>query len=121
MNILAIITKALEVAEERLKKNLGQQELHYKESSKDFATNTDLSIESSMSEYLKEVTPDIPIIGEEFSPIAPDNITNQSYWVIDPIDGTANFSRQIPLYGICLALMESGSAVACGIVFSGIK
>ncbi|MGB3533352.1 MAG: inositol monophosphatase family protein [Microcoleaceae cyanobacterium] len=32
-------------------------------------------------------------------------------WIIDPIDGTTNFARGIPLWGICLALLYQGTPV----------
>jgi len=33
-------------------------------------------------------------------------------WIVDPIDGTKNFMRSLPLWGSLIALMENGEAVA---------
>jgi fructose-1,6-bisphosphatase/inositol monophosphatase family enzyme len=44
-----------------------------------------------------------PILGEEFG----GDIDNEdTYWVVDPIDGTRNFASQQPLYGTAVALVE---------------
>ncbi len=32
-------------------------------------------------------------------------------WIIDPLDGTTNFARGIPIWGICLALLYQGTPV----------
>lgn len=43
------------------------------------------------------------IIGEELEEISD---VNRNYWVIDPIDGTENYSRGQPLYATCVALVK---------------
>ena len=37
---------------------------------------------------------------------------SESYWVIDPLDGTTNFSRGIPLFGINIGLIKQNEVVA---------
>ena len=44
---------------------------------------------------------------------------SQYTWVIDPLDGTNNFARQIPLFGVIVALVE-GNVVKHGCVYDPI-
>lgn len=58
-----------------------------------------------------------PIISEEKKSISYKMIrTEKYYWVIDPIDGTYNYSRTIPLSCISVALW-SGSSPIVGVVY----
>lgn len=115
-SIATQINEALNIAEAIAHASTSSLELQ-KESSRDFATETDISVEQAISQFLIEATPTIPIVGEESGASHLASEANNSYWVIDPIDGTANYSRGIPLFGVCIALVEDGQAVACGISF----
>lgn len=46
-----------------------------------------------------------PILGEEQGGDVEDE---DSYWVVDPIDGTTNFSYTQPIYGTAVAFVEDG-------------
>jgi myo-inositol-1(or 4)-monophosphatase len=72
---------------------------------RDFATAVDIGTERAVKDALRSVTPEIPFLGEESggASIGPDPL-----WVLDPIDGTVNFSRGSPLCGISLALLVDG-------------
>ncbi|MDB9312864.1 inositol monophosphatase family protein [Spirulina sp. CS-785/01] len=52
--------------------------------------------------------PDHGVLSEETQHIFPDN---DWCWVIDPIDGTTNFTRGIPIWGISLGLLYQGMPV----------
>ena len=56
---------------------------------------------------------DIPILGEEYG----GEILNEKYWVIDPIDGTANYFRGLDECCISIALMEGNEALI-GVIFN---
>lgn len=73
----------------------------------DFATAVDLELERSVATSLTGQT-GIPVHGEEFG--GPD-LGSGRVWVLDPIDGTFNYSSGIPLCGILLALLEDGEPV----------
>lgn len=51
---------------------------------------------------------DLPVISEELTNQQPQE---EYYWVVDPLDGSLNFSRGLPLYCISIALMYGDSAV----------
>ena len=117
MSAKEIIYRALGIAEEVISSVGSSYAVYEKESSRDYATDIDILVEKKISEYLIKSMPGIPVVGEELtSDLYSDNIPSK-FWVIDPIDGTANFSRNVPLFGVCIALIEDGQAIASGISF----
>jgi myo-inositol-1(or 4)-monophosphatase len=52
--------------------------------------------------------PDHGVLTEETEHILPKK---DWCWVVDPIDGTTNFTRGIPIWGICLGLLYKGTPV----------
>jgi myo-inositol-1(or 4)-monophosphatase len=79
---------------------------------RDFATDVDLQIESEIRASLAETTPEIPFMGEEQD--GREGL-EQPRWVLDPIDGTINFARDIPVCAISLSLVVGGQPLV-GIV-----
>ncbi|MFI2232784.1 inositol monophosphatase family protein [Nocardia testacea] len=75
--------------------------------SRDFATELDLELERTISAQLVERT-GIAVHGEEFGGPA---LTSGTAWVLDPIDGTFNYSNGHPLTGTLLALVRDGEPV----------
>jgi len=75
-------------------------------------TDADQEIEREIRKVLEVQRPTDGITGEEFgkSPIA----TNRR-WIIDPIDGTKNYVRGVPVWATLIALME-GDEVVVGVV-----
>lgn len=67
----------------------------------DFLTATDLAVERFLRESVVRQFPADCILGEEFG----GDIGEQT-WVMDPIDGTANFARGIPHFCIVLAFVS---------------
>jgi myo-inositol-1(or 4)-monophosphatase len=69
----------------------------------DFLTETDGAVERYLRSRIAEVFPEDGFLGEEtggsFEP---------SLWVVDPIDGTANFARGIPHFCISVAFLREG-------------
>ena len=70
----------------------------------DFATQVDLDLERRIGGELAERT-GLPVHGEEFGG---PSVTEGVVWVLDPIDGTFNYSSGMPLTGILLALLADG-------------
>ncbi len=73
----------------------------------DFATEVDLELERTLSARLSDAT-GIGVHGEEFG--GPD-VAEGTVWVVDPIDGTFNYSAGLPLAGTLLALLHDGRPV----------
>lgn len=77
----------------------------------DYLSATDLAVETYLRQQITAAFPQDSVLGEEFGGEA-----GQTTWVIDPIDGTANFVRGIPHYCICMALVHQGR-VALGLIY----
>ena len=70
-------------------------------------TEADLAVERTIRDRLAETRPGDGILGEEFG--TEGDSTRQ--WIIDPIDGTANFLRGVPVWGTLIALAVDGVPV----------
>jgi len=76
----------------------------------DFLTEVDGEVERLVSHRLQALFPEDGFIGEEGEgrPAQADAPT----WVVDPIDGTANFARGIPHFCVSIALSTATSPLA---------
>ncbi len=74
----------------------------------DLVTCSDRDVQDKIVEALSSAFPDDLFIAEEGEERP---LTDARTWVIDPIDGTLNFERGIPMFGSQLALMVGGEPV----------
>lgn len=83
-------------------KYYGKAEVQYtKKHENDIVTQADLASNKILIGEIKKYFPKHNIITEETSP--EDN--NSEYtWIVDPLDGTSNFKRTIPNYGVLIAV-----------------
>jgi len=72
---------------------------------KTLVTQADTSIERAVRARIHAAYPDHGLVGEEYGTEAGDAPTR---WYIDPIDGTHNFVRGVPLFGTLLAVEQDG-------------
>ena len=70
----------------------------------DFATQVDLDLERHIGAELADRT-QIPVHGEEFGGA---DVVDGPVWVLDPIDGTFNFLKGIPCWGVVAAYVIDG-------------
>lgn len=85
------------------------------EHSVNYATETDVAVEQLITKAIKETFPGDAILAEEES----DQTSLEQpgkLWIIDPICGTSNFARGLPLYVTNIALAENGKLVAALVV-----
>lgn len=80
-------------------------------------TDADRAVERVIRDGLAEARPDDGILGEEYGTAAGTGAGAHRQWIIDPIDGTANFLRGIPIWGTLIALAVDGEPVV-GVVSS---
>jgi histidinol-phosphatase len=71
-------------------------------------TEADQAIERRLRELLAEERPEDAIVGEEEGADAREATRR---WILDPIDGTKNYSRGIPVFATQIALEEDGEVV----------
>jgi len=72
-------------------------------------TDADRSVEAAVRGTLAVERPDDSVLGEEFGGTA---VFTGRQWVIDPIDGTKNFVRGVPVWATLIALLQDGVPVA---------
>lgn len=70
-------------------------------------TDADKAVETALRDRLATARPDDSIYGEEFGTVGES--TRQ--WIIDPIDGTSNFVRGVPVWSTLIALAVDGIPV----------
>ncbi len=78
----------------------------------DAVTDVDVRIERLIVDGIKSRFPGDSVISEE---TAPDSLVGSRTWAIDPIDGTVNMVRGIPIYGIQGVFMRDGVPEASAI------
>ena len=83
----------------------------------DFVTNCDKKVEKILIEELQKARPNYSILSEEIGEI---NNDSPNRWIIDPIDGTANFLHGIPHFAISVGLEEKNEIIS-GIIYDPIK
>ena len=76
--------------------------------SHDLVTELDKEIEQLYVNAINEKYPDHGIIGEEG---ASKNEEADYVWVLDPLDGTRNYSIQVPFYGTSICLIKNNEPV----------
>ena len=77
----------------------------------DYVTAVDVASERAIGELLSGRTPRMPVVGEEGVGEAGDGLADE-YWLVDPLDGTANFVHGLPLVGVSVAAIRAGRPVA---------
>src|SRR6187455_2290205 len=70
-------------------------------------TEADRAVETAIRERLAVERPDDGILGEEHGTV----VGGARRWIVDPIDGTRNYSRGIPVWATLIALEEDGAIV----------
>lgn len=76
-------------------------------------TEADRAVEQALRETLATHRPDDAVIGEEFGSAGSSNRT----WILDPIDGTKNYLRGVPVWATLIALRDT-DGIAVGVVSS---
>ena len=89
-------------------------EVRSKGAAGDFVTEVDLLCEQEIITRIKKYFPDHAILAEESGAAAG---ASANKWVIDPLDGTLNYSHDYPCYCVSIAL-ESAGEVVVGVVYN---
>ena len=71
-------------------------------------TDADLAVEESLRNVLSRARPRDAMLGEEYGHTG----SSQRCWVIDPIDGTKNFVRGVPVWATLIGLMAEDEVIA---------
>jgi len=82
----------------------------------DFVTNIDKQAEQEIINIIHSAYPTHSFLGEENGAIGDHN----HQWIIDPIDGTANFIRGLPHFSISIALTIDGR-IEHGVIYDPVR
>ncbi len=109
LNDLAI--SAARQAGDFLNQNKLEKKEVYQEEGRDIKLIIDQDTERLIRSSLEKTN--IPILGEEYG----GEMSDERYWVIDPIDGTANYFRGLNECCVSIALMEGNEALL-GVIYN---
>jgi myo-inositol-1(or 4)-monophosphatase len=81
----------------------------------DLVTEADIGSEKMVIEEILKEFPGDSILGEESGEVKGNS---DFRWIIDPLDGTTNYSHNLPLYGVSIGLEQISSArIVAGLVY----
>jgi len=95
-----------------LLEKVGQSTVKAQKSSRDELLDADIEAERILIERFHTETPHIGVLSEE----AGFEGSHDQYWIIDPLDGSANFQHGSPLFAIAIALIIHGQ-VQAGVIY----
>lgn len=90
-------------------------EMHSKLNNFDVVTAADKESEEYIKKVITATYPDHAILSEESG--AGGTETSEWRWVIDPLDGTTNFSQGLPVFSVSIALEHKG-VIVVGVVYA---
>ena len=97
---------ALQVGE-RLKRRFLEARNHpRRKADRSLVTDADLEADGLLTTALAAAFSGVPVLSEERTTMLPDDVAEA--WVIDPLDGTTNFTLGLPMWGTLLAFVENG-------------
>jgi fructose-1,6-bisphosphatase/inositol monophosphatase family enzyme len=106
------------VAAEELMPRFGRlsaADVSVKTSPFDVVTTADRETEKAISAAARELWPGAVVVGEETAEAGPalqEQLAAERALVVDPLDGTKNFSSGLPLFAVMAAVMRRGRIVA---------
>lgn len=112
---LAAIEAALKAGELLLSGFGTKYSISSKEGNQNLVTEYDLSSQKLIISILQKQFPDHQFLGEEDKDVKEINPT-KIVWIIDPLDGTVNFARSIPVFSVSIAA-ALGKEILTGVVY----
>ena len=113
--VVEIIRNAARIAVLPRFQHLSPDEIREK-SPGNLVTDADIEAEDILTHALTELLPDSLVLGEEGAVENPDTLdhsySQKAVWIIDPVDGTRNFTNGTPCFGMIVALMIAGKVRA---------
>lgn len=124
--LLELAESAARIGGELARKSFGRRQRVTLKDDRSEVTEVDLAVERAIITHIRAERPQDTFIGEESAaqgPHAPPSNPRSSIvnpqpvcWVIDPIDGTRNYIRDLPWFTCSVAAMQGGEPVA-GAIF----
>lgn len=97
-------------------RNLAKDEVRQKRPG-DIVTVADVASEQRLASGLAKILPGVPVVGEEAvekDPALLDLVARpgEACWIVDPLDGTANFAAGRDRFAMIICLVQDATAVA---------
>ena len=84
---------------------------------KDLVTEADLAAQQEIRRILLGAYPDHEFLGEEDEDAATRTAASAGYrWIVDPLDGTANYVHRLQAFAVSIALQRAGETVV-GVIY----
>jgi len=112
-----VATEAARQAGEILKTHFREERQVQYKGRANIVTDADLRAENALKSLLQTEFPDHNIISEESDPVRADS---DYTWILDPLDGTNNYSFGIPFFSTVIAL-KSSSDILLGMVYDPLR
>ena len=112
-DILPVMIEAARAAGEGLREDflkIASLEIRHKAGLADPFTAADLRAEKIVRDALHAARPDFGFLGEEGG--LTEGTDKSHRWIVDPLDGTANFLCGLPLFAVNVALAREGEVIA---------
>jgi myo-inositol-1(or 4)-monophosphatase len=117
-DLLTIASEAARRAGDLLVNLFGKTTISEKGASHNLVTEADRRSEELIEEFLKTEAPGSLVYGEEGTNNA--RLDANRLWIIDPLDGTTNYTQKIPHFGVSIAYAEKGT-IKAGVVFDPMR
>ena len=89
---------------------------HWEKSEDNPLTHADLESDRAIGARLRAAFPDDAILSEETVDDA-SRLAKERVWIVDPMDGTKEFTKRIPELGVSIGLVVAGEPVV-GVIFN---
>jgi len=120
-DIESLVAIVKDAAKRELLPRFGRIHQHLKQDGS-IVTEADHAMQDALQHELQARWPHIEFLGEEMPASRQTAVLRDAamgIWVVDPLDGTSNFSLGIPCFAVSLALIHEGE-VALGLVYDPI-
>lgn len=101
-----MINKIIEIVKEASKLMVQDTTVEQKGNDSNYVTSADVNVQHYLEEHLLKLIPGSNFLGEEEDKQV---IESEYIWVVDPIDGTSNFIRDLGASAISVGLVKNGT------------
>lgn len=112
-----MINRVINVVKEASKLMTSDITIEQKGNDSNFVTSADVNVQRFLEKHLLELIPESTFLGEEEGKQAVDS---EYVWVVDPIDGTANFIRELGASAISVGMIKEGKPYL-GVIYEPYK
>jgi myo-inositol-1(or 4)-monophosphatase len=113
---LDVAIRAARAAGEVALAHLGDPLYFTLKSRRDLLVGAALRVQDTIRDILRSAYPDDEVLAEEGPDDEPLPVGAERLWIVDPIDGSTNFFRGLPIFAISIAFRDA-SGMLIGVVY----